>query len=152
LSDALRFCAAITDPLERADSLFRAGVELKKHDKIDSAKGFFLKTIESAEAIGRPDDRAMILLQVAEEIGRLGERDSALEVLHQAIKFAKPGPQPFEAGKTLRGCARLLARWNRLSEAIEVAETIELAHLRATTLEEIYGRGQWPVIPEVEVQ
>ena len=148
LAEALRFCISIVKPLERTDALFDLSRVLVKQHSYDAAKGIFRKTVAAAEAIeGYTCDTAAILLQVAEELEQMGEQTEALDLLHRAIELAKPRPQDFGAGKTLRGCARALAKWNRLAEAVEVAEEIELPQLRATALEEIHGRGNWPVRP-----
>ncbi len=90
-----------------------------------------------------------MFLQVADQLERLGSKDEALTLVYRALELAKPIPQDFEASKTLRGCARILARWDRLSEAIRAAEAIDSrwSALRETTLEEVQGRGQWPVHP-----
>jgi hypothetical protein len=149
-SDAERFCSAISDPLERADALFTVAGELRRQGLIEPAKEFLNKSIDSAEAVGSYET-AMVFLQIAGVLERLEEERQASELLHRAIQLAKPEPQDFEAGKTLRGCARLLASWNRVPEAIEIANIIQLPELRATALEEVQGRGQWPVFPGVRL-
>lgn len=148
LDEALRFCNAIQRPLVRADALFEVARVLVNNHFPDKARLVFRKVIETASAIkDYTYDTAAIFVQVADELERLGEKSEALDLVHRAINLAKPKPQPFEAGKALRGCARILAQWNRLPEAIEVAKTIELPELRETALEEIHGGGQWPVHP-----
>jgi len=150
-NQALRFCSAISDPLERADSMVRVARKLRKENLLDSANEFLDRAVESAGKVERSYETAMVFLQVADLLERWGKQEEALELLHQAVVLAEVRPQPFEAGKTLRGCGRLLASWNRIPEAIEVAQAIELPGLRATALEEIQGGGQWPVHPGVHI-
>jgi tetratricopeptide (TPR) repeat protein len=150
--DVLRFCSAISDPLERADSMFRVARKMRDEGLSDSAREFLNRAVESAEKVERQYETAMVFLQVADSLERWGEREEASQLLRRAVGLAEIRPQAFEAGKTLRGCARLLASWNRVLEAIEVAQAIELPGLRATTLEEIQGRGQWPVHPGVRIE
>ena len=153
VEDALYFCRAIHDKIDHADALFDVGRELTKHNALDSAKDVLRQAIEAAGAI-EPGAWEMpaIFLRVSVELWNLDEQQEALGLLHRAIELAKQPPQPFEAGKTLRGCARLLASWNRLPEAIEVAQAIESPELRAIALEEIQGRGKWPVYPGVRIE
>jgi tetratricopeptide (TPR) repeat protein len=150
LKNAIRFCDAIQGAVERADALIDIGRLLVKHNSLDSAKELFRKAVEAAGKVrNHTYDAAAILLQAADELERLGQRGEALDLLHRAVELAKPTPQNFEAGKILRGCARVLARWNRLDEAAEVARAIELPQLRQTASEEIRGGGKWPVNPGV---
>lgn len=150
-TEALRFCSAIGDPLERADSMLRAASILREQGKLDSAKRFLSDAAESAEASPHACETAAVFLQIADLLERSEEPTQASEILHRAIEMTQPAPQAFEAAKTLRGCARLLASWNRVSEAIETANAIEIRGLRETTLEEIQGRGKWPVVPGVHI-
>lgn len=71
------------------------------------------------------------------KLWNLGEKAEARELLRHAIELAKQPPQPFEASKTLAGCARVLARWGNTSEAIEVARAIESPEQRKTVLGEL---------------
>ncbi len=152
ISDALRFCVAILDPLERADALFEVARALWKEKQYDSAREFLNAAAESARVVERPYETAMVFLQIAALLERLGEQKQASQFLREAVDLAKPMPQNFEASKTLRGCARLLASWNRISEANEVVQAIEVPELRAAALEEIQGRGKWPVYPGVRIE
>ena len=149
LAEALRYCAAIGRPLEHADALFEVGRVLRRKHSFEEAKRIFERAVETAGAVERGEDKAVVFLQVADQLERLEHKDEALTLVYRAVELAKPIPQNFEASKTLRGCARILARWNRWSEAIRVAEAIESRWpaLRQTTLEEVQGRGQWPVHP-----
>jgi tetratricopeptide (TPR) repeat protein len=151
LAEALRYCAAIGRPLEHADALFEVGRVLRRKNDFNEAKRVFERAVETVGAVERGEDKAAVLLQVADQLERLEHKDEALTLVYRAVELAKPIPQNFEASKTLRGCARILARWNRLSEAIRVAESIDSrwSALRETALEEVQGRGQWPVQPGV---
>lgn len=154
LVDALRFCAAIVQPLARADALFEVGRVLRRKGDLDAAKNVFDQTIETAGAIKRDYDRAAVFVQVAYQLERLGAKEEALTIVYRALELVKSIPQNFEASKTLRGCARILAKWNRLQEAIEAAEAIDRqwSALRETTLEEVQGRGRWAVQPGAELE
>lgn len=149
LADALRFCAAIVHPLAHVDALFEVGRVLRRKRDFDAAESVLDRAVEVAGVIERAYDRAAVFLQVADQLERLGARERALALVYRAVELAKPIPQNFEASKTLRGCARVLVRWNRLSEAMKVAEAIDdqWSALRQTTLEEVQGRGQWPIHP-----
>jgi tetratricopeptide (TPR) repeat protein len=151
LEVSLRFCRAIRHPLEHADSLFEVGRVLRRNRDFAAAKNVFDQAVETAETLEHNDDKAVVLLQVAGQFERLGQKDEALSLVYRAVELAKPTPQNFEASKTLRGCARILAMWNRLSEAMVVAEAIDSRwpELRHIALEEVQGRGQWPVQPGV---
>src|SRR5579864_3131993 len=48
IADALRFCAAIHDKLERADALFEVARELRKRELLDSAKDAFRQAVNTA--------------------------------------------------------------------------------------------------------
>lgn len=146
LGEAVRFSASISRPLERADAFLDLAHVLAENHSLDEARNILRRAAESAEAIERcASDTAAILLQVAEELKQFGNRPEALSFLYRAIELAKPKPQEFEAAKILRACARVLAKWNLLTEAIEVAQVIESPQLRTAALDEIHGRGQWPV-------
>jgi len=138
VEEAQRFCSALHNPLEHADALFEVGRELRKRNSLNLAKGVFKQTVEAA---GRLEPSAWetpaIFLQVSDEMWNLDEKQAALELLRRAIGLAKQPPQPFEASKTLAGCARVLARWGNASEAIEVAEAIESPGQRKTVLGEL---------------
>lgn len=154
LGDALRFCAAIVHPVAHVDALFEVGRVLRRKRDFEAAKNVFDQAVVTAGAIERAYDRAAVFLQVADQLERLGAREQALALVYRAVELAKPIPQNFEASKTLRGCARVLARWDRLSEAMKVAEAIDdqWSALRQTTLEEVQGRGQWPIHPGVDTE
>jgi tetratricopeptide (TPR) repeat protein len=140
LADALRFCDAIVDQLERADALFGVGRELRTNNFLDSARDVFRQTIEVAVAIeSKPStwEIPAIFLQVSDELWNLGERKDATELLHRTVKIAEQPPQHFEASKILAGCARLLLRWGNPSEAAEVARAIESQPQREAMLEEL---------------
>ena len=152
LEEALRYCSAIPRPLDRADALFEIGLVLKENSNPDAAGSLFRLAAEAAQGVECPYDRASVLLQVADQLDCLSSKDEALTLVRRAIELAKPFPQDFEASKTLRGCARALARWNHLPEAIAVAESIDpqWSALRETTLAEVQGRGRWPVRSETD--
>jgi tetratricopeptide (TPR) repeat protein len=149
LAEALRYCAAIGRPLEHADALFEVGRVLRRNRDFAAAKNVFDQTVGAVAAVECDYDKAAVLLQVANQLERLGHKDEALTLVYRAVELAKPVPQNHQASKTLRGCARTLTMWNRLSEAVAVAELIDSrwSALRETTLEEIRGRGKWPVHP-----
>jgi tetratricopeptide (TPR) repeat protein len=138
LEDALHFCSAIHEELEHADALFEVGRELRKNNSLDSAKDVFRQTVEAAERF-KPSAWEMpaIFLQVSDELWNLNEKQRAMELLRRAIELAKQPPQPFEASKTLAGCARVLARWGNTSEAMEVAQAIASPEQRRTVLDEL---------------
>jgi tetratricopeptide (TPR) repeat protein len=138
LEESLRFCRAIRDPLEYADMLFEVGRELRKSGFLDSAKGVFKQAIEAAERLKLGAwEMPAIFLQVSDELWNLGEKNEASELLQRAIELAKQPPQPFEASKTLAGCARMLSRWGNPQRAIEVAQAIESPEQRRTVLDEL---------------
>src|SRR5690348_6207277 len=149
--EAYRFCVAIPRPLERADAFLEVGRILRVKGNTDAAKQAYSQAVAAAEAIERdPAEAAAVLLQIASDFKEMHERDQAVKLLRRAIELTSKRPQAFEAGKTLRGCARLLAKLNLTSEAAKVAELIESPQLRSTTVEEIHGRGEWPVTPDSE--
>jgi tetratricopeptide (TPR) repeat protein len=154
VAEALRFCGAILQPSTHSYALFEVGRVLRRNQDFIAAKSVFDQTVETAETIECAYDRAVVFLQVADQLERLGSKEKALTLVYRALDLAKPIPQDFEASKTLRGCARILARWNRLSEAIRAAEAIDSqwSALRQTTLEEVQGRGQWPVQPGANLE
>ncbi|HEY6248719.1 MAG TPA: hypothetical protein VI685_02095 [Candidatus Angelobacter sp.] len=152
LAEALRYSAAIRGTIQHADTLFEVGRALIKNGSSDEAKDIFRQAVEGAQTIECPYERAAVLAQISDTLFTLGSKNEALSLLRLAVELAKPLPQDFEAGKTLRGCARILASWNRLQEAIDVASTIDdhWSGLRKAALEEIHGGGQWPVHPRAE--
>ena len=151
LDDAMRYCLAIPDLLERSDAMFGVAAQLVTCKNPDGAKRFLFAAIESGEA-AESSESATVLLQISGLLQHLGEMKDALNILNRAAMLASKKPQSFEAGETLRGCARLLASWDRLSEAVGVANTIESPGLKQTALEEIHGRGKWPVYPGVPIE
>jgi tetratricopeptide (TPR) repeat protein len=138
LEDALHFCSAIHEELEHADAMFEVGRELRKNNSLGSAKDVFRQTVEAAGKL-KPSAWEMpaIFLQVSDELWNLGEKQEAGDLLRRAIELAKQSPQPFEASKTLAGCARVLSRWGNPQQAIEVAQAIESAEQRKTVLGEL---------------
>jgi len=152
LDVALRFCVSIHRPLERADAFLDLAHVLAENHSLDAARNILRMAAESAEAIERcASDTAVILIQVADELEQFGNKTEALSFLHRAIELAKPKPQDLEKAKILRACARILAKWNLLPEAVEVAQIIESPQLRTAALDEIHGQGPWPVQPRSEL-
>ena len=149
LATALQFCMKIEDSVERAHALLQIGATLKGGLDMQAAKNVFDLTLEAVEAIKCSYEKASALLLVATQLQSLNCEDEALRILRVAIKLSNPLPQEFEAAKNLRGCARLLASWNFQPEATAVAESIDSrwSELRNTALEEVRGRGRWPVRP-----
>jgi tetratricopeptide (TPR) repeat protein len=138
VEEAQQFCSAVRNPLEHADALFDVGRELRKNDRLESAKDVFRQAIEAAEKL-RPDawETPTIFLQIADELWNLGEQNEAIELLRRAVELGKRSPQHFESSKTLAGCARVLSRWGYKSEALDVAKTIESPEQRNAVLEEL---------------
>jgi hypothetical protein len=151
VAEASRFCSAIGDPLERADSMLGVAGILHKQGESDSVKRFLSDAAKTAEAAPHAYETAAVFLHVADLLEKSGELAQASDILGRAIELVRPASQAFEPAKTLRGCARLLASWNRVPDAIAVAEAIEIPELRTTTLEEIQGRGKWPITPGVRI-
>ena len=148
IDDALRFCLAILDSVERADSLLKVSRTLKAQGLREAAREFLGRVVREAATAEHFEDTAMVYLQTADAYANCDSQPEAMRLLRRAIDLVKPSPQSFEGGKTLRGCARLLARWGYVSEAVNVAQLIELPKLRASAIEEVQGKGRWPVHPD----
>ncbi len=149
LDEALNYSQAISGPRERADSLLEIGRTLKTRGKVDQAKNVFGDALQAAEEIVSPYDKAAVFLQLADELEALGGDHQGLVLVNRAVDLARPHREDLEASKTLRASARTLAKWNRIAEAIGTAKLIDdrWAALRDMTLEEVQGRGQFPIKP-----
>jgi tetratricopeptide (TPR) repeat protein len=149
--EASRFCSAIGDPLERADAVLRVAGTLLDAGRPDAGKTFLKEVATAANSTPEPSEAATTLLQAADLLEKTGEPAEAERLLRRAIELVMPASQEFESAKTLRGCARLLASWNRVPQAIAVAEAIGHTELRAIALDEVQGRGNWPITPGVRI-
>jgi tetratricopeptide (TPR) repeat protein len=134
---AFRLSHDINDPLTRADAFFDMGSLLAKRSAVPEAKGAFDEAVNSANAIEKSTwECPTVLLQVSEELHKIGEKDQALQLLHRAIELAKDASD-FDSAKVVGGCAVMLALWNYPDEAAAVAETISQPDLRALTRERL---------------
>lgn len=135
---ALPFCDGIHRPLEKADALFDIAHKLREEGLFEAAKTFLTRSIETASKIDSKNSNLQaLLLQISVELFELGEEPQALELLRRTIQLAEHSQPGFEFSKTLRGCARALAQWNHVGEAVEVARRIQWPELRKMTLEEL---------------
>ena len=143
VGQALRFCSAISRSLDRALAFADLGRALLKRGASVDARDALSRAEEASREIEQPDDASLAYLQICESLARAGQGDHALTLLRRAAQLAQSSPQHFEAAKTLRGCARLLASWNRVAEAITLAKTIsdQWSELRETSLREIQANG-----------
>lgn len=150
LADALRFSASIKRPRERADAFLAIGSILRQRRDANDAKAVLQQAIEAAELVKDRDDKGALFLQIADQTADIGRAEEARALLNRAVELAGAVPQSFGAAKVLRGCARLLALWSSVPEAIAVAEKMDRQwpELRQSTLDEIQGRGEWPVRPK----
>lgn len=153
VSQAEHFCASISRPLDRAYALADISHALIKSHQIEAADNVLGQAVEASRTIAHDTDAATVLLQLGDLLKEIGKRDAALKLIQQAVSLAKPVPQNFESAKTLRGCARILGHWNLMEEAVTVAQMIDnqWSDLRETALQELQGKGQWPVNPERQV-
>ena len=147
LNDALQYCHSIDSPLQAAHALLDVGIAFEKQGYPDLLRQVLPNIAKSAERVNPPYERANVLLGMASLLEGLSDKEQALSLVRRAAQLAEPKPQDFEASKTVRACARTLALWDLLPEAIEVANAIDTrwSGLREETLNEVQGRGQWAI-------
>jgi tetratricopeptide (TPR) repeat protein len=147
VDDALQYCQSVDTPLQSAHALLDVWTVLEKLRHPDLSRQLLPKIAEVAELVNPPYERANVLLEMTSPLERSGQKEQALSLLRRAVRLAQPEPQDFEASKTLRACARTLAFWDLLPEAIEVAGAIDSrwSGLREETLDEVQGRGRWAI-------
>jgi tetratricopeptide (TPR) repeat protein len=136
-NEAFQLLNAIDLPLTRADAFFEIGRILAQQGATQGAKDAFAKAVESANAIENSTwECPAVLLQVGEELHKLGEESEGLQLLRNAVELAKQGGD-FDSAKVIGGGAVLLADWSHPDEAAAAAESIWQPDLRARTLERL---------------
>lgn len=137
INEAFQLSNDIILALTRADAFFEIGRLLAQQGAEQKAKDAFGKAVESANAIENSTwECPSVLLQVSDELHKLGEEGQALQLLRRAIVLAKQGGD-FDSAKVIGGGAVLLAHWNHPDEAAAAAESIWQPDLRARTLERL---------------
>ena len=137
VNEAFQLSNYIVLPLTRADAFFEMGRLLAQQGAVQKAKDALGKAVESANAIENSTwECPAVLLQVGEELHKLGEKSEGLQLLRKAVELAKQGGD-FDSAKVIGGGAVLLARWNHREEAVAAADSIWQPDLRARTHERV---------------
>jgi hypothetical protein len=81
-----------------------------------------------------------IIFSASVEMSKLGYQVEANSLMREAIELAHDF-EDFESAKTLSGASLVLARWDRMSEAVQTAQTIKVPEIRGYTLKQL---ERWP--------
>ena len=142
--EAFEFLSQISNPQERAGAWVRMARTIRQANDPEVAYQILQRALAVAEEIPSAKwEHHDILTSVADEYRALGLEQEAVDMMKRAARLAAPVQDDFEARKTLRGAAVVLARWGHIPEASAIAAEISEPTMRSTAQDIISTWAAW---------